>query len=308
MQHEATQGTRYYTRRRLSPFLGTLQVVEVPDARAYSTDGVHWELRLFSMDPIPDRVWGNIGPRATARRWYRYGRWSREAGEERGPVNPAVGDPTRHPGLERLRAALATLPACPFPARDTVELWLLDRETRLPVALQGSLCPNEALPPRSDLTWQATGRADVAFPAPSLAGLPEQRPAGVLLNEFVRQRTAGGQWFKRDPEGGGQAVGDVRVAPELAGRHLPSRDFPDTPLVGTWQNELAVALVVDYARWLAPLLLTLPGLSRERRDQLERAAVKQALLLDRIHRVIPAFVDRRRIDVALVEAAIRKRA
>jgi hypothetical protein len=56
------------------------------------------------------------------------------------------------------------------------------------------------------------------------------------------------------------------------------------------------------------MLLTLPGLSRERRDQLEQAAVKQSLVLDRIHRVIPAFVDRQRIEVALVEAAIRKRA
>lgn len=297
----------YYSRRRLSPFLGTLQVVDAGDARAYSSDGLQWELRLLSVDPIPTQVWGNIGPRSVMRRWYRYGRWSQDGGEERIPVNPAVGDPARHPGLEPLRAALVAMPSCPFAAQDNLELWLLDRDTAMPVALQSSLRPGEAMPEAPELTWQATAWAEAGFPAPALEQLGEQRPAGVLLNELVRQRIAGAQWFRREPDGGGQAVSGVRIGPDLDGRRLAGHHFPDTLITDAWQNELAVDLVADYLNWLAPLLLTLPGLSRARRDQLEQAAVKQALWLDRIYRVIPEFVDDQRIRVALVEAAIRKR-
>jgi hypothetical protein len=296
----------YYTRRRLSPFLGTLQIVQVDDARAYSTDGVSWELRLRSEQPISARVWGNIGPRAQARRWFRVGRWSPRDGLKRVPTNPDLGDPTAHPALDPLQRALEAMPPRPFPQRDTLELWLLDRVTGDPFALLASCHPEEPVPDQVALDWQATARTDIQFPAPCLQGLAEQRPAGVLLNEFVRQRRSGAQWFRRTPDGAGTGLVPVKAPKGLAGRQLSACRFPVLPLTRDWRNEMACALVSDYLSWLAPMLLTLAGLPEETRGPLERAAAKQALLLDRLFQVIPEFVDRKRIQVALVEAAIRR--
>ncbi|MGB0721117.1 MAG: hypothetical protein ACPGU7_01865 [Gammaproteobacteria bacterium] len=65
-------------------------------------------------------------------------------------------------------------------------------------------------------------------------------------------------------------------------------------------------LVECYLDFMAPQLLTLPTLARDERARLEQAAVKRPMLLARLHRLIPEFVDRAVINVALVEAALRR--
>ena len=86
-----------YGIRRVSPYLGVIQVIDVGDARAYSTDGLRWRFRALADE---DRLSG---------------------------VLPGDGMP--------LSRAVRERPLLPFPMGDRFELWLLSKATGRPLAL-----------------------------------------------------------------------------------------------------------------------------------------------------------------------------
>ena len=124
----STGPPRYYALRRLSPFLGTVQVVEVADGRAISGDGRRWQIEVLSQAPVRQPLWGDIGPASSERRFFTYGLWTHDDGIERVPVNPVLGDQSRHPALVPLLHALEHMPPAPFALEDRLELWLLDKK------------------------------------------------------------------------------------------------------------------------------------------------------------------------------------
>jgi len=279
---------RYYSMRRLSPYQGTIQVVELPGFRAMSGDGSSWDLRIE-----------NPGMRPAHAMWHEGEAYNVEISERTAPFLIALRD---HPPL-------------PFQLADTLELWLLDAHELLPLALLASTLPHMAPPNRVDTSWRAAFPGDDGFIAPSLqagAAQPLEHPFiphREILNRCVR--TAAGthpraQWFRREAAGDGLGSGGTGIEPALFARELAAAQFPELLLRERWDNEVEAALVRDYHDWLAPALLTHSNLTRATRDRLEHAACAQAEKLFRLRQLLPEIVNRDLIDVALVEAVLRR--
>jgi len=304
----------YFALRRLSPFHGTIQVVEAGEGRAFSLDGIRWTVQLLSQQALRQPVWGNIGPASAERRYFNFASWSSKGGMVRRPVNPSLGDQSSHPALGALLVALDTMPPIPFPLADTLELWLLHREDAMPLALLRSMKGHTPPPGVYSADWRAFPPEDRGFFSPGLLELaagdsrhadPQQHAAqltALVGQEAGRPRCL--QWFRRDAQGGGIGLQGQRLRPELEGRFLPRTDFPELLLSEAWPEDGRI-LVQDYLDWQAPRLLTLPGLAHTTRRRLERAAVRRPMLLYHCRKLIPEVLEREVMEPALVQAVLR---
>lgn len=280
--------TRYYGRRRISPFLGVVQVIELEEARAISVDGRRWQLQLLSQEALAEQVWGNIGPREFRRRWFVYGSCESADAIERIPVNPLVGDPSQHPALPGLLEALAQRPELPFTLQDDYEAWLCDAAA-VPLALIDTALPDEERTQAGGADWRSLPGMAEGFHSVSSYPAEHGLIPGQALEQLVNRAGRSGrpQWFTRTPDA------DAAALPEL-------------PWRVHWPVAAQQALFDDYTAFLAPYLLTLPYLARELRDRLEELAVEQYAALDAIYPLIPAVVDRERMEVARVKARLAR--
>lgn len=278
----------YYSVRQLNPYRGATQVVDMGDARAYSFDGERWQIRCRNQ----------FGQHWTL------GVWSND--ESRLAVDT---DATR-----ALLEALKCRPALPFSCDDRLELWLLDKKQMRPLALLRSARDSEVPPPVADREWRAFMLEDNRFTAPSLLESDAKRPAKAwpvrhrdvlerLVNSAARPLPAV-QWFRRDEAGGGIGLSGGRLDPEMQGRTLNHSEFPELIVRERWDNDADRLLVEEYHEWNAALLLTHCTLSQLTRARLERSACAQPDRLLHIYRLIPEFVDRNRIEIALVQARL----
>jgi hypothetical protein len=277
---------RYYATRRLNPFRGVLQTVEVDDASANSHDGVTWHLRA-------DDGFG----------WERpVGVWVEGEG-----LRAGVGE--RYPELLR---ALENHPGLPFHLADSVELWLLDREQGLPLALIDSVRPSLYVARRVDTDWLPFVLTYTVFRSATLAGrnsLPGQGVTGDkevlarIVNDTARPH-ARAQWFKRRADGSGEGLAGARLEAGWQGRVLDATVFPELLVREKWNNRLEQSVISDYHAWLAPFLLLLPNLSDASRERLESAAPAQARWLLQVHRLVPRIIDAARFNATLVAARL----
>lgn len=281
---------RYYSVRRMAPFQGTMQVVALDQARAYTADGLAWTVDSPTEQARGGRAWGSMEPLASGQRFFTYGVWSAQHGIKRVPVNALLGDQAAHPGLAPLRHCLDTLPALPFPPADHWEHWLMDRDGQ-PLALLETRVdsPQQSGGP---LRWRATHFSDHGFqsdvvPAASGTGTFPVRAKDVLEQGVMKRSTnpPRGHWFNRA---------------------LASDDaFPPLLLREDWPDPTFTRLVQDYFDWLSPLLLTLWQLPTPLRARLEAQAVRHAERLHAVRRLVPEVIDQHRFDAALVEAVLR---
>lgn len=277
---------RYYSLRRLAPYQGTAQVVELPGFRAMSVDGESWRVQFLN---LRSRLSGNAIWR------------------EDGRGNLIETDHTRAV-IEALRAR----PALPFPLGDTLELWLLDAQERLPLALLASALPERSPPPRLvAVRWASSLEGDDGFFAPSLGGDRARAtciPHRDVLDRCV-QRAAGAraqaQWFRRADDRSGVGLATHGLDRSLVARDLGPMAFPELLLRDHWDSERERELVADYHAWHAPYLLTHTTLTDPTRDRLEQAACRQAQRLYGVRRLLPKVLNEDRVRVALVEAVIR---
>ncbi len=280
--------TRFYSLRRLSPYQGTVQVIDMPGFRAMSADGAAWELRME-----------NPGARPIRAMWRDGDAYELEVSERTAPFLNALRD---HPAL-------------PFPLADTLELWLLDARDALPLALLASTLPRMAAPNTVDTIWRAAFAGDDGFISSRLQAAPTQPPGqpfiahSEVLNRCVRRAAGTGaraQWFRRAAGGAGAGLPGGGIDASLAGRVIEASAFPELLLREQWESDVETGLVRDYHDWLAPVLLTHSGLARATRDRLERAACAQAAKLYRMRQLLPEIVNRELVEVALVEAVLRQ--
>ncbi len=276
----------YYSLRRMPPYQGTVQIIEVDGHRAISRDGVLWQVHL--------RTPGMVRVSQVA--------WS----EDRGGLIET--EYTRS-----IIAALRRRPPGPFPFTDHLELWLLAANDGLPLALLQTLV--EGPPP---LVHQADWNAGLgeyrAFVAPSLvsdqAGDGEMPIAHAeVLTRCVRAAAGPlprAQWFRRLVDGGGVGLTGLNLDSGMAGRLLPAPDFPELLLREEWDNELHRRLVEEYHEWQAPNLLTNTGLRHSTRDTLEHAACRQAERLYSVRQLLPEIINRDLVEAALVEGRMRQ--
>jgi hypothetical protein len=304
-----------YSLRRVNPFLGLVAAVKTRDGRALSVDGRVWQIQILAHPPRG--LWSRSGEREDVLQYFRFGVWSEADGLGRVPLNPILDVGHMVAASEELVDAVrAALPELPFPLAPELELWLLDQDRQLPLALLATALDDAGLDEVDVGEWNAGGRGGRPFSSPTLtsSGLAEHDASGrhrhaEALERLVR--TAAGrrlnrQWFRRGAEGGGEGL--AHGAPEgLAGRALPANAFPKLPLRTDWPDEEDGRLVADYIDWLAPYLLTLPALDLALRRRLEaRAAASDALLVDGLWRLFPSVLDREALNRARVEAKLRR--
>ncbi len=281
----------YYSLRSLSPYEGTIQVVETDGFRALSRDGETWRVRM----------------RAGSGRRAVHGTWREQDSEQ-------LEIEQMQPGFELLRGR----PKTPFPRRDTVELWLLDADSLLPLALLRSLVPEQKPTRVTEAIWLAGFRDDESFYAPSLAAAGSLSPDdntpiahAEVLNRCVRAAAGTlpqAQWFRRSEDGSGAGLDGLNLSAELQGRTLDADLFPELLVREVWPSETHELLVRDYHHWQAPYLLTHSDLARSTRERLELAACQQAERLYSVRSLLPEVVNKERVDTAMVEAVIRRTA
>jgi hypothetical protein len=289
--------------RRLSPFLGVAQFVQYGPARAVSADGRHWQLQVAVRTPRPR--WGSLDPTGDQRRMVGYGAWSPIDGLVRLPLDPTVDAAVVHDAAAPL---LRILPEAhqwiPFALADRYELWLLDTDA-VPLALLASSSDANQLPSPRRPTWHASARGDLSFRASGDGSEPahHDRDRVEALVNATAGRPVRAQWFRRAPHV--EALSAHH--PPQGTNHVPGPDeLPELPVRSTWRDQEQQQLMDAFIDWQAPLLLTLPTLSDQTRDRLERAACRQPLALDAWHRLYPRVLNKARVKTALVEATLRK--
>lgn len=272
----------YYALRRFSPYQGVIQVVDVGCARAYSTDGRHWTVRLQGINA---GFSGNDDnePAATA---------------------------------DDLMKALNERPPLPFPQQDRVELWLLDKATGLPLALVKTRRSPAEIDAVKEPSWRPFLTTDSGFVCASLVAAGESAQKGVRsfavraqdvlereVNLAARPLPAL-QWFQRLDDGSGIGGDGLRVEPHWSGRRLPRDAFPELLVADHWDDPVIAALVRDYHAWHAPLLLAHQNLSSGTRRWLEHAARRRPMRLLDNYAMFPEVLDQDAMQVALVSAKL----
>jgi hypothetical protein len=276
----------YYSLRRLSPYLGVIQVIDVGQSCAYSTDGRHWQVRSMN----------DYG------RYRLTGVW---ADYEQGTQAQASGN---------LGEALRARPPIPFPGHDHYELWLLRKDTLLPLALLKTRRWEREMVKVDDPAWYPFLLDDNSFTAPSLVvKLAPQHPAARparhrdvlerLVNMAARPLPVA-QWFERHPDGGGTGHFGLRVDADLQGRTLPCEAFPELLVDERWDDAADATVIREYHDWNAAQLLAHQGLSEDTRRRLEQAACRQPEKLLDPYPMIPEILDEEAIKVALVSAKL----
>jgi len=277
----------YYGMRRLGPYLGVIQVIDVGDACAYSTNGHSWRIR-----------------QQTASGRFRWGV----------PHRGGTGDdPVRVANAAKLVEALEHHPPVPFPIRDRYELWLLRHETRQPLALLGTRYRAGEMDEVRDPHWHAFPTTDTDFVSPTLKDRESARAARrhpahrdqleSLVNMASRPLPAA-QWFERQADGSGIGMGGLHLQDDETGRVVAATDFPELLVSENWPDDTMRGLVDDYHDWCAGSLLAHQNLSSGTRKRLEHAACQRPVGLLASYPLIPEIIDREAIEVALVRAKL----
>ncbi len=302
---QAVGTARHYAVRRVNPFRGVLQVVEIADARAYSTHGDDWQIQVLARRP--DTTWRSFGDMPAIEQYFHFGLWDSDRGLHGVRANPVLDIGRMNAAAERLAHALRPLvDQLPFPLVDAYECWSTDHRGA-PVALLATTEQRQRLDDIRPSHWQATQLSDHGFVSAALLerGVPaandgSARHHAERLERQVRRLGQRQAWFERSPSGAGRLL-QANFAPD----DLPADAFPPLGLKSHWEDPETQALAADYFAWQAPRLLTLQGIDDQQRRYLEGLACRRAVELSANYRLIPRILDKARIEAARVEARLR---
>ena len=298
--------------RRLNPFLGVAEVVDIGHARALSVDGVAWQIQIRSERPA--RSWGTLGLATRARRYYRFGYWSQADGLARTPVNPELDISFLLTAWEQLSGVLpGCLHGLPFSLEDRYECWLLDHERR-PLALLASVVDARYLRETPSSQWRVTTPLERGFETGVFAhkGPPDADTRRSVrhaerLEKQVRDAAGSCQWILRGGDGNGSAV-EAATTRLVSGDAWDKSLFPQLTVREVWGDGNAESLVAEWVGWRAPRLLTLQDIDDATRARLERAACARAMLVEDQYRLYPRIIDPETVNSARVEARLRQAA
>ena len=302
--------TRSFAIRRLSPFQGSLQIIEAGDGQASSSNGLDWriQVRIQTSHEQGDSLDGPLPDHQTI----LFGFWSSEGGFHRVPLPPMISsrqiEVAAQPIIDDL---LATASRVPFKQIDHCELWLLDKNNLLPLVLISACCDNTELPTIHRLEWQPTLQSDHSFTrtwskSEEVISVHEPRDE---LNKIIRDaagQNPKAQWFLRDHNGNGKGIAGINIDADIQTRQLRNSEFPELLLKNDWQDANIQQLVNDYLDWQAPFLLTLAELNPLTRERLEQLAFRQVFKVEGQHKLWPEVIDEARLRAALIEAQMRR--
>ena len=297
-----------YSERILNPFRGVMNVIALDDAEAVTTDGVNWFLYVLdyfnTADDEPEEFINIDNP------YIRFGTWNATNGLKRAPVLPCYHYlEIQHKGERLLEVVRHYAADVPFEFRDYYELWLLEQETKQPLALIDSVCSDREMYNNDLLTWRAGNLCRSQFKTDVAKLTGDIKCHAELLDRLVNSRAGkqpAAQWFLREQNGYGYGLPGINLEQRLVGRELSPRMFPRMFIEQHWENKTHAALVNEFINWMSPWLLLLDFLKDGQRAQLESAAKKHALMVDKLHLLYPKIVEEKHIKAARVEAMLRK--
>ena len=296
-----------YSQRLLNPFRGVANIIRYQSAEAVTLNGVDWDIYV-SNDSLLE---GLAGARSIQISDIRYGRWSEQGGLKRGPIYPSEEFYT----LEEMGAVvyqhlLNLYRRLPFPFKDDIELWLLDKR-RMPLALLNSVVEESEIDDYQLLDWRA-GRVCRESFRPACVAIEESEPgscAADILTGYINQcadNPPAAQWFKRNRDGSAVGLDGHNIEESLTGRVLQSDRFHPYFIAAADHSDYHASLVHEFLQWQSPWLLLLNKLSREERHYFEQCARKQALIVDQQYLLYPEVIDESFIRAARVEAKLRR--
>ncbi|MGD2075235.1 MAG: hypothetical protein PVI91_00890 [Gammaproteobacteria bacterium] len=299
-----------YAQRLLNPFRGVMNIIEYQGAEAVTTDGVHWDIYVRDFELVEDLADSHKVQTSDI----RYGSWSREQGLKRGALYPS--DDFRileHRGASVYEELLRRHTTVPFPLGDNLELWLLDTEHR-PLGLLDSAVKPQDMELDCHIDWRAGQECRRQFQTPAMQALVGERGArqsgaGEYLTRHINARAGPApqaQWFRRRGDGTGEGLQGINITPELENRSVPADAFPPFFLREDDVDRAHEQLIQDFLAWQAPWLLLLQDLPRHTRVRFERLARTRALTVDKHFALYPDIVDEDALNVARVEAALRR--
>jgi hypothetical protein len=298
-----------YAQRLLNPFRGVMNIIAYQGAEAVTVDGVHWDIYVRDTELVQDLANSNRVQTSDI----RYGSWSAQQGLKRGALYPSDDFKVlEHRGAIVYEYLLKQHRQVPFPLRDSFELWLLDSVDQ-PLGLLHSAVREEDIELDCHIDWRAGQECRKKFHSGAMQALERDAGAPTSAGEYLtrhinaRAGTAPqAQWFRRTFDNGGEGLQGINLAPHLAGRRLAADAFPRYFLREDDGSAPHRRLIQDFLAWQAPWLLLLQHLSRTTRSRLEQLARARALAVDKHYALYPEIVDEDALNVARVEAALRK--
>jgi hypothetical protein len=291
-----------YSLRSLQPFDGLIQVLECDAGRALSLDGRIWQLQVGL--ELASTPWSAFESPTLTQSFVPYGNWSQEQGMRRLPQHPMADPQVAREHAARILADLQPMLAdFPFPPGDPYELWLLDPQDRLPLALLGSSRDRPGPSQRPCSRWKA-------FPLHQdpLLGAPlsdDQPPLASRVESLVNRRAGASpavQWFLRQPDGSGLGLHGRHLDSSLQQRLLAPEAFPPNLLREDWPDPEPTRSVARYQERMAPRLLALSGQQTAARRRLEQMAWQQPELVHQLYRQYPVVLDPQGLKITLVKA------
>lgn len=282
---------RTYAKRQLNPFEGVLQVIEADQARAFSVNGVVWQIQIQAISP--DHTWrSSIAKSAiqhATQHYFNWGVWHSTNGMQHVNANPILDLGAMTAASEQLIAALQHTPP-PYELTDHYEYWACDLHNQ-PIALLASNWIKPSNQPAIEARhWRAA--------QPNRTNESNDDTYAALIENHIQQNTRQRCWFKRLQDNSG-----IRLDNQ---QKYPANAFPDLLIRENWPEKPLKPAMKNYIARLAPLLLTLP-LADSTRSELEVIACQQnALLVADLHRVYPASINSTLIEQARVEAKLRR--
>jgi hypothetical protein len=293
-----------YSIRQLSPFQGTVQVINTPSVRAISVDGIHWQIQVTCEQH--QQEWGL---NSAVRRYVLWGVWSERFGLKSMPLEPMLDVPKFDTVEQHILPILQTMHAhIPFTQRDAYELWILDSLDQLPIALIATRTQPIELENFKPTHWRASTAQQRDFkPARAQTSIDPL----LKLEQLISDNTCcpiRSQWFVRDKTGSGTGLCGQNITDDLINRTLPREAFPELLIREDWPNNDARMLAEDYHHWMAPRLLLLQHLSESTRSRLEKSAQAQAVETSKLYHLYPTFLDQKILNRILVETRLRQSA
>lgn len=297
-----------YSERILNPFRGVMNIIALDDAEAVTTDGVNWFLyvrdNFDTTDNDPEEFAHIDNPHI------RFGIWSEAGGLERAPVLPGYHyHEIQHKGERLLEVVRHYAADVPFEFRDCYELWLLEENTRQPLALIDSVCCDRDIYDNDQLTWRAGNLCRSQFKSDAAKLTDGFDTHADLLNQLINSRAGNrpsAQWFLRAQNGYGYGLKGINLKQGLVGREMSPRLFPRMFVEDHWENSAHAKLINDFINWMSPWFLLLDFLKDDQRETLEQTARRHALLVDKLHVLYPKIIAEKHIKAARVEAMLRK--
>jgi len=300
--------TNCFAIRRLSPFQGSLQVIEAQHAQASTSNGLDWRVQVRL--PTPPGL--DSDSSTNTEQIILFGFWSSEGGFHRVPLPPMLSSHQIEVAAQPVMDVLLELShRVPFRQHDNCELWLLDEREQRPLVLIAAASDPQRLPHIRRPEWQPTLLTDHSFTR-SWCKTSQDDPAWAAREAIAQliKHTAGqnpqAHWVQRQADGTGRGLVGINLAEGLISQLRPAGDFPELLIRENWQTEDEQRLINDYIEWQAPFLLTLPTLSDLTRKRIEQLAFKQAFKVEGQHKLYPKVIDEERLKAVLIEAQMRR--